>query len=115
MNSKYLLLGAFLFLLGHLGVFHQLNGQFKWEWFKNNPHILALAGIPISLLYIYGTKFAVQGFDGLLWPTRFLGFGIGMMVYAWGVSYYFSQGFTPKVVVSLILAFTLLSIQVLWK
>ena len=114
MNIKYLLLGGVLFLLGHLGVFHQLNGQFKWEWFKNNPHILALAGIPISLLYIYGTKFfKVQGFDGLLWPTRFLGFGIGMMVYAWGVSYYFNQGFTPKVVVSLILAFTLLSIQVL--
>ena len=57
MNIKYLLLGGVLFLLGHLGVFHQLNGQFKWEWFKNNPHILALAGIPISLLYIYGTKF----------------------------------------------------------
>ena len=39
MNIKYLLLGGVLFLLGHLGVFHQLNGQFKWEWFKNNPHI----------------------------------------------------------------------------
>ena len=112
MNLFY---GILFFFLAHGAAFLQLNGQFKWEWFKNNPHILSLLGIPISLLYIYGTKFAVQGFDGMLWPTRFLGFGIGMMVYAWGVSYYFNQGFTPKVVVSLILAFTLLSIQVLWK
>ena len=109
-----MLLGLVLFLLGHLGVFHQLNGQFKWEWFKNNPHILALQEYQYHF-FIYGTKYSVEGFDGLLWPTRFLGFGIGMMVYAWGVSYYFNQGFTPKVVVSLILAFTLLSIQVLWK
>ena len=37
--NKYVLLGLFWFLIGHIAVFFQLNGQFKWEWFKENTFI----------------------------------------------------------------------------
>ena len=113
--NKYVLLGLFWFLIGHIAVFFQLNGQFKWEWFKENTFLLALFGIPISFFYIWGTIYSVEGFDGLLWPARFLGFGVGMVVYAIMVAKFFNEGITPKVAVSLVLATLLLGVQVFWK
>ena len=110
-----LLLGILLFLLAHIITFFQLNGQFKWEWFSKHEWVLALMGIPISFLYIWATKSTVNGLDGLLWPARFIGFGVGMIVYAGLVSYYFNEGITLKTLISLLLATALVFIQVLWK
>lgn len=53
--------------------------------------------------------------DGLLWPTRFIGFGIGMVIYAIGVSYFFNEGITTKTFVSLIVSVLLILIQIMWK
>lgn len=115
MNSKLILVSIFWFFLGHVAVWFQLNGQFKWEWFKENTLLLALCGVPISFLYIWGTKYAVQGFEGLLWPGRFLGFSIGMVVYAIFTSWIFNEGITMKTAVSLSLCLLLITIQVFWK
>ena len=73
-KTDYLLLGSFWFILGHIAVFFQLNGQFKWVWFAKNEWALALAGLIISFFYIWGTKYTVLAFEGLLWPARFIGF-----------------------------------------
>ncbi len=108
-------LGIGWFILAHIAVFFQLNGQFKWVWFKNNEFILAAAGLVISYFYIWGTKATVAGFNGLLWPARFVGFGVGMIIYALGVSYFFKEGITTKTFISLALCVLLICIQILWK
>ena len=41
-KMDYFLLGIFWFTLGHIAVFFQLNGQFKWDWFAKNEWVLAL-------------------------------------------------------------------------
>ena len=115
MNVTPLISGIGFFLLAHIIVFFQLNGQFKWDWFKEHEWVMAIIGIPISFLYLWGTKYTVQGLDGLLWPTRFIGFGIGMIIYALGVSYFFNEGMNAKTFISLGLAVLLVCIQVLWK
>ena len=114
MNTS-LLYGILWFLLAHIVVFFQLNGQIKWEWFKEQERVMALVGIPISFFYIWGTKYTVEGMDGLLWPTRFIGFGIGMVIYSVMVSYFFNEGFSLKTITSLLLAVILIIIQVFWK
>jgi hypothetical protein len=114
-NITSLLYGIFFFVLGHIAVFIQINGQFKWSWFQKNELILALFGVPISFLYIWGTKHTVTAMDGVLWPTRFIGFGIGMVVYAIMVNYFFNEAFTLKIFVSLLLSIALISINVFWK
>jgi hypothetical protein len=111
MNSRLILVSLFWFFIAHVAVWFQLNGQFKWDWFKNNEWILALFGVPISFLYLWGTKYAVNGFDGLLWPGRFIGFGVGMVVYAVFTGYFFNEGISPKTMVSLGLAVLLISVQ----
>ncbi len=110
-----LLYGIFFFILAHIGAFIQLNGQFKWDFFKNNEWIIAAFGFILSFFYIWGTKHTVAGMDGLLWPTRFVGFGIGIVVYAIMVSYYFGEGFTTKTIISILLSVVLICIQAFWK
>jgi multidrug transporter EmrE-like cation transporter len=115
MNISSLIYGVLLFFGAHIVTWFQLNGQFKWDWFVKNEWLMVLIGIPISFLYIWATKYSVNGFGGLLWPTRFIGFGVGMVVYAIFVSYFFNEAFTPKTIISLLLALILICIQVLWK
>tara|TARA_R110002051_G_scaffold272856_1_gene333419 strand:- start:545 stop:895 length:351 start_codon:yes stop_codon:yes gene_type:complete len=111
-----LFLGCFLFLIAHILAFYQLNGQFfKMDWFRKNEIWVATFGIILSFFYIWGTKYTVNGFGGLLWPARFIGFGVGMIIYAIGVSYFFNEGITSKTAVSLSLALLLICIQVFWK
>jgi hypothetical protein len=115
MNIKDIIYSSFWFMLAHIITFFQLNGQFKWDWFRNNELLLALVGVPISFLYIWGTKYAISGFGGMMWPARFIGFGVGMVIYAIGVSFFFNQGISLKVLVSLTLALGLIAIQLFWK
>lgn len=116
MDLSKLLVGMFWFIMGHALVFLQLNGQFlKTDWFRKNEIIVASAGLIISFFYIWGTKYTVESFDGLLWPARFVGFAIGITTYAIGVWLFFKEGITMKTFISLLLCLILISIQVLWK
>ena len=116
MIIKDLLIGMLAFLCAHILTFFQLNGQFlKIDWFRKNEWVVAAAGIILSYFYIWGTKYTVSGMGGEMWPSRFIGFGIGMIIYAFGVSYFFNEGITNKTAVSLGLALVLICIQVLWK
>jgi len=111
-----LLIGIAAFLAAHVLAFFQLNGQFfKIDWFRKNEVLVAAFGFILSFFYIWGTKYTVNGFGGLLWPARFIGFGVGMIIYAIGVSHYFNEGISFKTMVSLGLALTLICIQVFWK
>lgn len=107
--------GIGVFILAHIATWFQLNGQFFSEWFKKNTFILALFGIPISYLYIYGTKYCYEGFGGIIWPGRFIGFAVGMVVFALFASTVMNEGITMKTGVSLLLATALVAVQIFWK
>ena len=96
-------------------IWFQTNSQFIWPWAKENHFIMALCGLPISYLLIIATKYVVDGFDGLLWPGRLLGFGLGMITMAMLTYYYMGEGITTKTLTSLSLATILVMIQVFWK
>lgn len=115
MHFKSILLGAIFYLVGQYITFLQLNGQFIWDWAKRNPLVMTLFGLPISYIFILATKYSVQGFDGLMWPQRFIGFATGMIIYAWGVSFYFNQSIDLKTSISLALSLILICIQLFWK
>ena len=42
MNLHSLLIGSLLFIIAHVIVFYQLNGQFLWNWFKENELLMGL-------------------------------------------------------------------------
>jgi hypothetical protein len=111
-----LVLGLGLIFIGQALIWFQTNGQFVWDSFKRNPLGLAIVfGTIISYLLIKGTFFIVRYFDGMLWPGRFIAFGLGIISFTALTWYYLGEGFTTKTVISLLLAVLLVIIQILWK
>ena len=111
-----LLLSILLFLTGQILIWFQTNGQFLWEWFAKNTLLLSvIGGTTISYTFILGTKYAVEHFDGLLWPGRFLGFALGISSYALLTWYFMGEGITLKTFTSLILAVGIICVQLFWK
>ena len=90
-KTEQLLLGVFFFTVGHVLVWFQLNGQFLWESFRKNELLVASGGLFISFFYLWATKNTVESFNGLLWPARFIGFAIGIAVYAIFVGIFFKN------------------------
>ena len=111
------LLAAFcLFFLGQTMIWVQTNGQFVWPWFKKNPFLVSIIfGSTISYILIYGTKFMVEYYDGLLWPGRFIAFGSGIISFTFLTWYLLGEGITTKTIVSLCLACSLIGIKLFWK
>ena len=97
------------------GVLKEDEGQFKFQWAKDNPLIMSLMGIPLSLLYLGSVKHLVQYFDGQLWPSRLLGFAIGAIVFT-GMSWiWFREPLSIKTLTCLGLALCIMGIQLFWK
>ena len=113
---KDLLLGLGYFAIGHTLIWFQTNGQFLWDWFQKNTLLLSIVGgTIISYTFITGTKYIVQYSNGLLWPGRLIGFGIGITSFTILTIFFMGEGFTTKTITSLILAMCLVSIQIFWK
>jgi hypothetical protein len=107
---------GFIFgLLAQIVTFLQLQGQMKIEWFKNNTILVALMGVPISLLYMYSVKNFVEAYDGQIWPSRLIGFGIGVAVFTVMSHYMFNEPLTPTTLTCLSLGVCIILIQILWK
>ena len=77
MNKLWMALGVSL--LGHIWAWFHMQGQFKYEWAKTWWWII-LGGIPISILFFYGTKWYYEYF-GNYWYVRPIGFGIGTLTF----------------------------------
>ena len=110
-----ILTGLLLFVVTHIIIWFQVNGQFVWPWAKDHPWIMSLLGFPISYVLIIATKYIVAGFDGLLWPGRLVGFGSGMIVMAVLTWYFMGEGLNTKTLASLLIATGLVCVQVFWK
>ena len=94
--------------------FIQLQGQVIWKFPKENPYVMMLLGLPISLLFIKSTKLMNEHFLAS-WPGRLIGFGIGVVIFTIMSWLLFKEHPTPKTLVCLGLALTIILVQILWK
>jgi multidrug transporter EmrE-like cation transporter len=110
-----LLLGSVYGILAQILTFLQLQGNIKYNWFQKAPILTLLVGIPMAYLYIKSVENFVLAYDGQVWPSRLLGFGIGMIVF--GVMSYtmFDEPVTLKTTTCLALSVSIILVQILWK
>jgi len=111
-----LILGFLLFFIGQGIVWFQINGQFLWPFFKNNPLLIAFTlGSVASFVFIKATYYTVVYFDGLLWPGRFITFASGILIFAALTYYLMGEGINIKTGISLLLSVLLITIQIFLK
>ena len=101
-----------LLFVAQIIIWFQLNGQLKWEWFKDNYFIMSLMGIPISYMLLLTTKYGFQGF-GELWPIRLMGFATGMISFPFITYFILGEGITLKTGVSILLAIVIMLLQLI--
>ena len=110
------ILGIIYAVIAQVLTFVQLQGQFKWDWMKEHPLIVAcIGGVPISLLYIFSVKHLVLAYDGEKWPSRLIGFAVGAIVFTVMSWAWFKEPLTTKTLVCLGLSVCILGVQLLWK
>ena len=110
-----LLLGIVYGFLAQVITFLQLQGNIKYNWFQRFPILVLSVAIPVSWLFIKSVESFVMAFDGEIWPSRLIGFAIGIIVFASMSHFMFKEPVTMKTFVCLILACCILGVQIFWK
>ncbi len=114
-DIKSLIIGIIFGIFAQIGTFFQLQGQLKYQWFKDHYWLTVLLGIPISMLFMYSVKNMVIAFSGQMWPSRLIGFSIGAIVFTVFSWWIFKEPVTAKTGVCLALAIAILLVQLFWK
>ena len=115
MSYRLITFSVLLFLLGHIFVWMQLNGPILWPMLKKYKFLLALMGIPITYIFMEATRLTIEGFEGLFWPGRFVAFVCGITIFTLFTYLFKGEAITLKTATSLLLAFSIIIIQLFWK
>lgn len=110
------LLGGIIYgIFGQVMSFMQLQGSVKYNWFTKYPIIVLLSALPTTWFYIKSVENLVNWGEGQLWPSRLIGFGIGIIVFVSLSMILFKEPLTLKTLVCLLLAASILLVQIFWK
>lgn len=110
-----LLLGIIFGTIAQILVFIQLQGSMKYQIFKDYKWVVLLMGIPITWMFLESVKYIYDWSGGQIWPSRLIGFSIGITVFALMSIILFGEGISIKTGVCLFLSAIILGIQIFWK
>jgi hypothetical protein len=102
-------------LLGQIGSYMQLQGAMKLGWYPKYFWPMMLLSIPLSIAYVKSVEHFVTAFNGEIWPSRLIGFGLGIVVFSLLSHYFFKEPFTLKTIVCIGLGLTIIALQIFWK
>lgn len=111
----YVFYGILWGVIAQVVTYFQLQGQLKYDLLKQNMWFTVLLGIPISYMFLQSVKNFVLAFDGQIWPSRLLGFGIGVIVFTIMSELLFKEPFTLKTGICLLLGLAIILVQLFWK
>jgi hypothetical protein len=114
-NIVSLVIGIILMFLAQVLTFYQLQGPLKIDWFKNNYWLVVLMGLPISMMYMSSVKYFVEAYNGLIWPSRIIGFGVGVIVFTIMAQMIFGEILNMKTIICLLLSIGIILVQLFWK
>lgn len=110
-----LIYGILWGILGQICSFLQLQAGIKFGWFEKVPIILLLSSIPTTLIYLKSVRYIMAHFDGQIWPGRLIGFGVGIIVFTLLSSLLFKENISLKTIITLMMAASILGVQIFWK
>jgi len=115
MNFNKIFLGIIFGMLGQIGTFLQLQVSHKLGWYRDYPWVVILASVPLGYLYIKSVNFFIDGFNGQIWPSRLIGFGVGVIVFTIMSIVLFKEPLNVKNGICLFLGFTIVFVQLFLK
>jgi len=110
-----LIKGIICGVIANIITFFQLQGSLKIPILKQNQNFVILLGIPISYLFMISVKYMVAAYDGQLWPSRLIGFGVGVIIFTTLSTLLFKEPITLKTAACLLLGLAIILLQLFWK
>jgi hypothetical protein len=87
----------------------------KLGWYPKYLWPVLIMSIPLSWLYLKSVEYFVAAFNGEIWPSRLIGFGLGILTFSILSHFMFKEPFSPKTLVCIGLGISIIGIQILWK
>lgn len=110
-----LVIGVLWGVVGQILSFIQLQAGIKWGWTEKYEVLLMFLGLPISWAFMKSVQNFIVAFDGEIYPSRILGFAVGIIIFGVMGWFLFKEGVSPKTGVCLLLSLAIILIQILWK
>jgi multidrug transporter EmrE-like cation transporter len=107
--------GATYGLIAQIITFLQLQGNIKWGLLAKYPILTLLTSIPMAWLFMKSVEHFVTAYNGEIWPSRLIGFAIGIIVFATMSILMFKEPISMKTFVCLILSCCILGVQIFWR
>ena len=99
-------------ILAGVIAFFQLQGHYVWDKpFLKSLWWIYLTSLAIAPLYFYSTMWSYEHF-GAFWNMRLAGFGIGTIVFGTLAWVFIGEIPTLKTIISLLLAITIILVQI---
>ena len=111
----HLVVGGLFAIIAQVITFLQLQGNIKWGWLEKYPILTLLVSIPMAFMYIKSVEHFVAAYNGQIWPSRLIGFAIGIIVFTAMSIWLFKEPINMKTLVCLILSCCILGVQIFWK
>lgn len=108
-------MGSLYGVMAQIITYMQLQGNVKYGWYQKYPIPMLLVSIPISYLFIKSVENFVKAYDGEVYPSRILGYGIGIIIFMIMSWIMFKEPITAKNLVCILLSVAIIGIQVWWK
>jgi hypothetical protein len=115
MDYSKIFLGILFGIIGQVGTFCQLQVSYKFGWYEKYPWIVILFSIPLGWFYILSVNNFFKGFGGQIWPSRLVGFGVGVIVFTLMSHCIFKEQLDVKNATCLLLGFIIVLIQLFIK
>lgn len=110
-----LVVGVLWGVVGQVLSFIQLQAGIKWGWTQKYGVLLMFLGLPISWAFMKSVQNFILAFNGEIYPSRILGFAVGIIIFGTMGWFLFKEGISHKTGVCLLLSLAIILIQVLWK
>ena len=106
-----LFIGIIYGLVAQVLTFIQLQGNIKYHLMEKYPITTILSSIPISICYIKSVEYIVKYHNGQIWPSRIIGFGVGIIVFTLMSMLLFKEPMNGKTLICLLLSIIIILIQ----
>jgi multidrug transporter EmrE-like cation transporter len=115
MDYQKILFGVLFGILGQTGTFLQLQGSYKYGWYEKYFWLILFASVPLGYLYIKSVQFFIVGFGGQIWPSRLVGFAVGIIIFTLMSYLLFKEPLNLKNSICLGLGFLIILVQLFVK
>ena len=101
--------------LGQAISFVSFQGSYKYKILQQNEWLIYLSGIPAAFAFYKSVHYFADYYKGDIYPSRFIGFAVGIIVFAIMSNILFNESVNIKTIICISLSICIILVQTFMK